>query len=312
MHEISADVWGGWVFVNPDHDAAPLAEFLSSVSELLDAYHPEEAVPMVLNIRQPLACNWKVVVEAFVESYHVHAIHPQILPTNDDVNIRHTLLGDHNVFVVPVAQPSPRLGELDTEEMVDGFLSLGAAFGGKELTDNPLEAVIAPFKNSDGEVDLPPGVSLRSLFADAVSKEGAEHGLDFSRLTTGQLTDSHAYFVFPNVLLIMRAGEFLYITATPDPDGDPNRCVWEVATYRLIADLGERARKRAPRNDVPEDFSLGLVLDQDREQMPRQQRGLRNRRLEHVISSKQEIRAAHFNRTLERYLGLAPGATAIR
>ncbi|MQY22510.1 hypothetical protein NRB20_56280 [Nocardia sp. RB20] len=48
------------------------------VAELLAPYHLDKMVT-VLDVREALDCNWKVVMDAFEEGYHISGIHPQLL-----------------------------------------------------------------------------------------------------------------------------------------------------------------------------------------------------------------------------------------
>ena len=44
-------------------------------TELIEAYHLDDMVT-VLDVREAVDCNWKVVMDAFQEGYHIHGIHP--------------------------------------------------------------------------------------------------------------------------------------------------------------------------------------------------------------------------------------------
>ena len=71
------------MFVNLDPDAEPLLDFLDPLPTLLAPYRFDE-----LRFRTyrstVIAANWKAVVDAFNESYHVQGLHEQILPWTDD------------------------------------------------------------------------------------------------------------------------------------------------------------------------------------------------------------------------------------
>jgi carnitine monooxygenase subunit len=75
--ELSAEVWGPLVFVNPDPEAAPLAETLGGLPELLAGGGIDLAA---LRFRRrsefELACNWKVAIENYLECYHCPVAHP--------------------------------------------------------------------------------------------------------------------------------------------------------------------------------------------------------------------------------------------
>jgi antibiotic biosynthesis monooxygenase (ABM) superfamily enzyme len=65
----------------------------------------------------------------------------------------------------------------------------------------------------------------------------------------------------------------------------------------------EAARVDITEVEEPGSYEYFLALQQDYEQMPRQQAGLRNTRLEYQSLAQHEIRIAHFHRSIDRYLG---------
>ena len=69
--QVSVECFGGFIFLNPDPQATPLSDFLGGAADILAAYHLEEMIPVGLNVRENLDCNWKVVIDAFGEGYHV-------------------------------------------------------------------------------------------------------------------------------------------------------------------------------------------------------------------------------------------------
>ncbi len=72
------ELWGGFMFLNFDKDAAPLTDWLGDLPEVLAAYKLEEMVT-TRRVEYDLACNWKVYVENAMESYHVPTVHQQTL-----------------------------------------------------------------------------------------------------------------------------------------------------------------------------------------------------------------------------------------
>ena len=117
---MAVDSFAGFVFLNPDPDAVPLAEFLGTDAyELIEAYHLDDMVT-VLDVREAVDCNWKVVVDAFQEGYHIQAIHPELLKVIvlDPTTNRFRFWGDHEVavapFVVPNATPDDELDGLQS------------------------------------------------------------------------------------------------------------------------------------------------------------------------------------------------------
>ena len=141
----------------------------------------------------------------------------------------------------------------------------------------------------------------RSLLQRATRETLTEKGLDVSGLTDNQLSDNQFYLLFPNFFLTIRAGEATFISSVPHPDGNPNRCIWHVAGYRWLP-AEQREAQRAALIDEPKDFKYFLALQQDYDQMQRQQKGLRNQALEYMTLTKQEVRLAYFHAVLDSWL----------
>ncbi len=131
LAEVRCESWGGFVFVNLDPDAEPLLEFLDPLPTLLAPYHLDE-MRLRGHLTTILPANWKVVVDAFNEAYHVQGTHPQLLPWTDDVSIEYEQLGKHSHYgrladARRVLRPSPRLGltddEIDEGEILAGLVA---------------------------------------------------------------------------------------------------------------------------------------------------------------------------------------------
>jgi choline monooxygenase len=73
---LALDTWGPFVFVNPDVDAAPLAEALgrvpTQVSEVLDV----DSLEFRFRSEFEVDSNWKITCENFLECYHCPVAHP--------------------------------------------------------------------------------------------------------------------------------------------------------------------------------------------------------------------------------------------
>jgi nitrite reductase/ring-hydroxylating ferredoxin subunit len=301
---VSVDTFAGFLFLNPDPDASPLAEHLGEVADLLAPYHLEEMVP-VLNVRERIDCNWKVVVDAFSEGYHVDSIHPELLRvlTIDSAKERFGFFGDH--FVVAVPFEVANVEGFGVEQQVEGIRELPGTFPGVAAVLPTFDELIDGYRDRDGALRLPDGVTPRTVLQQATRETWTRKGLDVSELTDAQMSDNHAWLLFPNFFATIRAGEATIILAQPDPDGDPNRCIWHVLGYMWMPpEQRDAARVELTEVDEPGTYKYFLALQQDYEQMPRQQAGLRNRRLEYQSLAEHEIRLAHFHRSIDRYLAV--------
>ncbi|HET9733006.1 MAG TPA: aromatic ring-hydroxylating dioxygenase subunit alpha [Acidimicrobiales bacterium] len=299
---VSVDRFAGFIFLNPDPDAAPLLDYLGEVAALLDPYHLEEMVP-VLDVRESLDCNWKVVVDAFAEGYHVDSIHPELTRVVyiDSKKEKFGFFGDH--FVVAVPFEVANVDGFGPAQQVEGIRELPGTFPGVADVIPRFDELVKSYRDQDGTLALPGTVTPRTLLQKATRETWTAKGLDVSGLTDAQMSDNHAWQLFPNFFATIRAGEATVIVAVPHPDGDPNRCIWHVLGYMwLPPEQREAARVPITEVDVPGSYEYFLALQQDYEQMPRQQLGLRNRRLEHLSLARHEIRIAHFHRSVDRHL----------
>jgi len=72
----SVDTWGPFLFVNPDPGAAPLADTLGELPDLLARVIDVDSLAFHSCVRSDLAANWKIAVENFLECYHCPTAHP--------------------------------------------------------------------------------------------------------------------------------------------------------------------------------------------------------------------------------------------
>ena len=76
---ISCEVWEGWIFVNlASKPELTLKEFLGTFADFLTGIQYRFAANPII-VRADLDCNWKVVSDAFSESYHIPAMHPETI-----------------------------------------------------------------------------------------------------------------------------------------------------------------------------------------------------------------------------------------
>jgi phenylpropionate dioxygenase-like ring-hydroxylating dioxygenase large terminal subunit len=298
--EVAVDTFAGFIFLNPDPDAAPLADFLGPEAvEMIEPYHMDEMVT-VLDVRESLDCNWKVVVDAFQEGYHIQAIHPQLLKivVIDPTTNRFRFWGDHEVACAPFA-----VTDASPEDEYEGLKSLPDTFPTVTGYLPRLEELVAGHRRADGAIDYPEGVTGRTLLQRATRETLTDMGFDVAGLTDAQMTDNHGWLLFPNFFMTIRAAEATVITAVPHPDGDPNRCIWHIRSFMWLPEEFRDDFKTTPV-EVQEanSYPYFLALQQDYEQMPRQQIGLRNTRLSHLQLVHEEISVARFHTVYDRWM----------
>ena len=299
---ISVECFGGFIFINPDPDAPPLDEFLGPAKEVLAAYRMDEWVAVGVNVRETLECNWKVVMDAFGEGYHVQGIHPELVGLSDMSRERFRAFGLHCASTVPFGPAADSDGNVERE--VQTILSVPSE-------QFPLYAEILPrfreiaesFRGADEKMVFPEGTTPRSLFQRMIREMLTAKGLDVSRLTDTQMTDYQYWLFFPNVFIQICVGDATIIVADPHPDGDRSRSVWHVIFLHWVPPE-ERAAKITPVQTMPqgEHFPYHYVLDQDFVQMAIAQDGLRNRLYRELFLTRSEPRVAHFHGALDRWI----------
>lgn len=290
---VRAETWGGFVFVCFDEDAPPLAEYLGVLPDHFARWKPEDCYKAA-HVARVIACNWKVAQEAFMESYHVIATHPQILPIFQDVGAQYDVYGDtvnRNLAAFGVA--SPHMGaEPSPRAVVDGMLDLW----GRSRDAVPAEREIDEARSVLGDV------ARRALGRGVAGRLG--------EATDAEMLDALVYNVFPN--FAPWGGFAPNIVYRWRPNGrDPDSCIMEVMILKRLPADGRRPAAAPVHwlgNDeawsaAPELPVLGPVIDQDMENMPLVQLGLKASPTGRVhLARHVESRIRHFHRTLDRYL----------
>jgi len=121
LPEARVDTWQGFVFINPDRDAAPLAEFLSGIDEHF-THLPFTRRYKAAHVRKLMPMNWKVCQEAFMEAYHTVATHPTLMESLGDANSRYDVYGNFSRAISPNSVESPHLANMTRyERLSDGL-----------------------------------------------------------------------------------------------------------------------------------------------------------------------------------------------
>lgn len=114
---VAVDVWGPFIFVNPDVEAPPLAEFLGELPEIVNASGLDlDALRFYERFEYEIEANWKIVVENFLECYHCPVAHPSF-STVIDVDPDSYRLERHEWF-------SSQLGPLRASVLENGAKEL--------------------------------------------------------------------------------------------------------------------------------------------------------------------------------------------
>jgi phenylpropionate dioxygenase-like ring-hydroxylating dioxygenase large terminal subunit len=298
MTEIRCDVLGGIIFVNMDGKAPPLREALGIPPEYIENYQIDR-MHVVHHVRTQWAANWKTGVDAFYETYHLPYVHPQTQGVMEDFSQYDLYPNGGSRMIVPLCVKSHRVSDQDS-------VDAGLRFMMQDAGMNPDE-----FRGSAHEVRE----AIQKSKRERARRLGLTH---YDKLTDGQLTDSWATGLFPNVQMGMHPeGVFImrFVPHATDPEifyydtmilyrhvDDPNYTVPAWMGLPEGTDVTGSTRpnvKRVPPGEPP---GLGDVLDQDSELLPVVQKGLRSRGFRGPLWGDQEQRVRHFHRELDRYI----------
>lgn len=289
----------GLIFICMADQPPALAEVIGLPEGYLENYQIDK-MRVVRHVRSEWGSNWKVGVEAFYESYHLHAVHPETRGVMGDLNVQYDLY-PHGAsrMIVPLGQPSPRQADQTT-------VNEGLQWMLQEAGVDP-----ATFEGSAADV--------RAAIQQAKRDRSNRLGLGYERFADGQLSDSWATGIFPNVqigchpeaIFLMRfmphetdPERFWYDTMTLlFPVDDPDYCPPAWMGLPEGTDATGAVRPETETFLINEDPGLGLVLNQDAEFLPSVQDGMRSKAFKGQLWGEQEQRLRHFHVELERRLG---------
>jgi phenylpropionate dioxygenase-like ring-hydroxylating dioxygenase large terminal subunit len=293
LPEVRVATWAGFVFVNHDPDSEPLTEYLEDLPEHFAAWPLQDRFTGA-HVTKVMNANWKVALEAFMESFHTPFTHPQLVALGD-LNTEYDLYPGRRHYsraITPNGVPSPVALNLDERGTYEAYFGIRAKSVGAE------------------HPELPDGRTARGFLADILRERLSNRtGVDLSSISDSEALDAIMYYVFPNV--IIWPGYALPNVFLFRPNGnDVDSSVMEVR--QLWPYPGPDRPAAAPRHDLGADEpwasatelgSLGAVLDQDTGNMPRIQKGLRAGGKPGItLGNYQEARIRHLHLTLDGYL----------
>ena len=300
LKQARVEVLAGLIFINMDEHAPSLKDEIGLPEGYLENYRIDQ-MKVVRHVRSEWGSNWKVGVEAFYESYHLHAVHHETRGVMADLHVQYDLYPKGaSRMIVPLGQPSPR--HHDQQTVNEGLQMMLA------------EAGVDPSAFEGTAVDV------RKAIQKGKRERSDRLGLEYERFTDGQLSDSWATGIFPNVqigchpeaVFLMRfiphdtdPGRFWYDTMTlMFPVEDPNYCPPAWMGLPEGTDFTGNTRPDTESYLIDEDPGLGLVLSQDAAFLPSVQEGMRSKAFDGQLWGEQEQRLRHFHVELERRLNL--------
>ncbi|HEX7852405.1 MAG TPA: aromatic ring-hydroxylating dioxygenase subunit alpha [Sphingobium sp.] len=300
LPEAKVEILGGFIFINMDPEAPTLADYFGPEIMAHFAAWKLENRYIYLHVQKSYPANWKLVVEAFQEAYHVGDTHPQVAPANGDINSQYDVYGEHvNRFISTLGVVSPKLyGQYSEQDIIDNFtMGDSSAMGG-------------------AKPQLKEGERARQVMADmfrGMFEKAANTSL--AHVSDTELLDTYSYTMFPNLYLFPGISLPMIYRFRPDAR-DHRRCIYEVMFMRPIPSDGPRPE--TAEVEVLQDHQsfmeaegmdpgFGKILDQDTDNLYAQQEGLEASAKQGItLANYQEIRIRHFEKAVDKYMAMPP------
>lgn len=302
LPKIRVETWRGWIFMNMDRDAEPLLDWIpQDFRDLFEAYDMEKMV-RVVDKTQEWDINWKAAIEAFIEGYHVEAVHSQMNPYFDSYHNQHDLFDNgfaRSIFPFMVPMPTKKAyARTALSEEAKLFMR---------------EALVSEdeFPESDAEA--------RQKVLDGKRRNQKKIGMDYSRFTDEQLIDDWNCGLFPACSWNLHPEGVLVQRWWPHPK-DPSKMIYyyqvyampgikEMPTYMGVPPGADTSGKKVlPRFYIEKgDLEpLGSVLSQDAIFLPRLQQGIESDGFKGAVYSEQEIRLRQMQDELFKKMKINP------
>jgi len=286
LPEIPVAVWQGFVFINPDQNCDPFADFIKDLAPQFERWNPA-SLAKVAHVAKVMPCNWKIAQEAFCEAYHVNATHPQILRSLGDVNSQVDVWENCARVITPGGTSSPLLDyDVSDKEMLRATMDLA----------------------HDADVpEMPKGMSVRTFLANRTRDQlRPVAGGRVDEYCDAELLDSIDYTLFPN---FHPWGAFNGIVYRFRPNGNDHRSA--IMECIMLAPFQGERPPAAKIHWLEEGQSwssalgfLGKVFDQDAFNMPKVQRGLETTyQTGVVLSAYQESKVRWLHHKLTEWVG---------
>ncbi|NEN89548.1 MAG: aromatic ring-hydroxylating dioxygenase subunit alpha [Okeania sp. SIO3H1] len=105
LHKASVGIWRGMIFVHPDPNARSLVDWFSPIEPYLGPHQPEKLVEYVEGrIRHQINANWKIIVENYIDGYHLPHLHSQTLFMYNHRRQQTGFVGEHFHFYEPLTK----------------------------------------------------------------------------------------------------------------------------------------------------------------------------------------------------------------
>lgn len=271
--------WGGWVFICMDPDAPELEDYLGEVPAHLDCYALQDT-RMVWSVQLQTPANWKLVLNAFNEAYHVEATHPQ---TRSSTMLPSEARGIHAMFgptqFDPVELPNRPLAQAEMKRDLREVIASTFEEMNRDLQAMYLEPGVAAAWRVLAEVPAGTdpqliGGKLLEFHREELEKRGVTWPADLT--PQAMHAAGFGWHVFPNFIILPCIDGSLCYRTRPHPT-DPGLCTWDIWCFGRFAPGAEPVPEHRQVENYSDFFEVNLFLKDDLINLPEVQLGMHSR-----------------------------------
>lgn len=295
---VKVDTWEGWLWFNMDPDACPLKDYLGEAGRHLETYEFEKF--SLINYQTfEWNGNWKHAWDAFNESYHFGALHPDMIEFGEGHDVPIELLGIHSRMLNFNRTVSEIVEDRETLTPLRKHMMLSEQEGWRASSTGA-------YSGAAKDVHLEEIRRRRSIEDETY--------LPFKQMNDEQLVHQYHYSFFPSATFTQTPEGGAVFRYRPHPT-DPNICYYD---FYILAHLPpgtqkpERPEHKIHRHADGIDYAkafgatfdpvLSNVLDQDGSNMTTMQAGVKSDAFKGMILCDQEIRIRHFHMMLDAFI----------
>jgi len=288
-----------------DPDIEPLLDYLAPIPEIIDPFDLQDCrIGWYKTLTFP--CNWKIVMNAFNENYHVETTHPQ---TNKFglMKAPATAHGKHAQFRVEHASGASNMGTVTQSRFKDAVELVQAREAERLSTLNALTSEYAMNAARRLRDEVPAAAEMpavmkrfRELHREELEASGAKWP---ERLTGEDIARAGIdWHLFPNMIFLPSYDGALLYRARPNPK-DPESCwfdVWWIGRYPPGKEPDYTHETFATLEDAE---GVNPFLEQDFSNLRALQLGIRSRGFRgSVYNPVQETEIINFENMIDAYL----------
>jgi phenylpropionate dioxygenase-like ring-hydroxylating dioxygenase large terminal subunit len=309
LQQVRAEDWGGWVFVSMDPEIEPLLDYLAPIPEIIDPFELQDCrIGWYKTLTFP--CNWKTVINAFNENYHVETTHAQINKFGL-MKAPARAQGKHSQFFVEHSAGASNMGTVNKAQFADAVEMVQAR---EEERYRMLKALSSDYSRAAARrlrAEVPDGADAAQVmkrFRELHREEMESAGAKWPEQVTNDVLARAGidWHLFPNMVFLPNIDGSLLYRARPNPD-NPESCWFDVWWIGRFADGHAPAYEHESYASLEEAKGVNPFLEQDFSNLQAVQVGVHSRGFHGpVYNPVQEAEIINFERVLDEYLAREP------